>query len=523
MANKGLFSSQRGSQVPPTDIVNEAGGKAYAFGPEHALAQYAVTGCLNGTFYAQAEQQLDAILAHSGKVSAEFVGQTALYAREHGYMKDVPALLCAHLASRGLEGLTVLKDVFPRVIDNGKMLRNFVQILRSGAVGRKSFGTAVKKLIWAWLDQHDDEFIYRNSIGSSPSFGDILKMVHHRPRTVQRDALYKYLLGKECASAQLPAIVRQFEMYKASRGVGMEMPKLPFEILTGLDLDPAAWADLARGASWTATRMNLNTFTRHDVWAVPGITKMVAERLRDPALIEKSRAFPYQLLAAFVNAGENVPHEVREALQDAMEIAVNNVPTIDGQVIVLPDVSGSMSSPVTGHREGSTTKVNCIHVAALVAAAVLRKNPSAIVLPFEEDVVDLRLNPRDSIMTNAQKLSSIGGGGTSCSAPLVLLNRQKAKGDLVLYVSDNQSWVDEAHNYNGTRTMVEWSAFRERNPRAKMVCIDIQAYGSTQAQERGDILNVGGFSDRVFDVVDQFAKGTLSADHWVGKIKEIKL
>jgi 60 kDa SS-A/Ro ribonucleoprotein len=61
-----------------------------------------------------------------------------------------------------------------------------------------------------------------------------------------------------------------------------------------------------------------------------------------------------------------------------------------------------MLSPVTGQRKGSTTKVRCIDLAALVAAAVLRKNPSAEVLPFESHVVKVNLNPRDSVMTNAQ-------------------------------------------------------------------------------------------------------------------------
>ena len=50
-----------------------------------------------------------------------------------------------------------------------------------------------------------------------------------------------------------------------------------------------------------------------------------------------------------------MPREVREALQDAMEIAIANVPAIDGKVYVCPDVSGSMHSPVTGHRKGATT------------------------------------------------------------------------------------------------------------------------------------------------------------------------
>ena len=51
-------------------------------------------------------------------------------------------------------------------------------------------------------------------------------------------------------------------------------------------------------------------------------------------------------------------------------------------------------------------------VAALVAAAILRRNPTAEVLPFEESVVTLRLSPRDSVMTNAERLASVGGGGT---------------------------------------------------------------------------------------------------------------
>ena len=37
-----------------------------------------------------------------------------------------------------------------------------------------------------------------------------------------------------------------------------------------------------------------------------------------------------------------------------------------------------------------------------------------------------------------------------------------------------------------------------------LVCIDLQPYTTTQAPERSDILNVGGFSDAVFSVVAAF-------------------
>jgi 60 kDa SS-A/Ro ribonucleoprotein len=182
-----------------------------------------------------------------------------------------------------------------------------------------------------------------------------------------------------------------------------------------------------------------------------------------------------------------------------------------------------MQSPVTGHRKGSTTAVRCVDVAALMAAAVLRRNPTAEVLPFEQDVVKgLYLNPRDSVLTNAQKLAAVGGGGTNCSAPLRLLNRHKTEADLVLYVSDYESWVD-AKAGRGTETMREWARFKQRNPRARMVCVDVQPYQTVQAAGSADVLNVGGFSDQVFEVVADFAAGRLGADHWVGVIEQIAL
>jgi 60 kDa SS-A/Ro ribonucleoprotein len=181
-----------------------------------------------------------------------------------------------------------------------------------------------------------------------------------------------------------------------------------------------------------------------------------------------------------------------------------------------------MSSPVTGQRTGATTSVRCVDVAALVAASILRQNPQAEVVPFENDVVNVSLNSRDSVMTNAQKLAAVGGGGTNCSAPLAWLNKKQAKGDLVVFVSDNQSWVD-AKGGRGTETMRQWSVFKRFNPQARLVCIDIQPYATVQASEREDILNIGGFSDQVFQVIAAFAEGRLGADHWVGTIESLTL
>jgi 60 kDa SS-A/Ro ribonucleoprotein len=172
--------------------------------------------------------------------------------------------------------------------------------------------------------------------------------------------------------------------------------------------------------------------------------------------------------------------------------------------------------------------VRCRDVAALITAALLRRNPTAVALPFNDRLHSVALNPRDSVLTNAERLASLPNGGTNCSLPLAWLNAQRRHADLVVYVSDNESWIDSLGRARvpwarPTETMREWEALKARCPGAKLVCIDLTPYGTVQAPERADILNIGGFSDAVFDVLRTFAEGGLDADHWVGVIESIKL
>ena len=130
------------------------------------------------------------------------------------------------------------------------------------------------------------------------------------------------------------------------------------------------------------------------------------------------------------------------------------------------------------------------------------------------------------MIINATKLASLLCDGTNCSAPLRELNRHKSKGDMLIYVSDNESWIDTPihgrFGGSGTETMTQWNEFKSRNAQAKLVLLDIQPATNTQAQERADILNIGGFSDQVFNLLTEFANGNLTAEHWVGVIERLK-
>jgi 60 kDa SS-A/Ro ribonucleoprotein len=228
--NKDLFKSNPGN-IKDADAINEAGGKAYALSDKAALAQYALTGTLFGTFYASDNEQLKKVLELANKCDVEFIAKLAIYARQQGLMKDIPSLLVAFVASKSS---VLLKQIFPHVINDPKMLRNFVQIMRSGVVGRKSLGSAPKKLIQNFLNGLTDDQLFRADVGNNPSLQDIIKMVHPKAANPARNALYGYLLGKEHDEKVLLPLASQFEAFK--KNMEADMPAVPFQMLTALPL-----------------------------------------------------------------------------------------------------------------------------------------------------------------------------------------------------------------------------------------------------------------------------------------------
>ena len=169
-------------------------------------------------------------------------------------------------------------------------------------------------------------------MGNAPSLADVVKMVHPKPAEAWRAAWFAWLIGKPHDEAALPPATQALERFK--RDATGEPPDVPFQMLTALGMTPAQWAQVARAGSWQMVRQNLNTFARHGVFEQPGMAKAIAAKLRDPQAVARARVLPYQLMSAFKAAGEAVPAVVQDALQDAMELAIGNVPSLHGRVVV---------------------------------------------------------------------------------------------------------------------------------------------------------------------------------------------
>lgn len=515
MANKNLFSSKKNSNVitQAANTTNRAGGRAYSLDNRNALAVYISTGTLNGTYYTDAKTQLTELQNIVKGCDSKFVAQAAIYGHRVAKMKDLPAFMLAELTARHENEL--LAEAFPIVITNTKMLRNYVQIVRSGVLGRKSFGTRPKKIIQEWLNSRDVDKLFYDSVGDSPSLGDVIKLTRPHPTNKKQETLYRYLIGKELENQRnMPTLLKAFEDFKNKKS--SEVPAVDFRRLTSLNLTTAQWTEIGYNAPWNMLRMNLNTFLRHDCFKDKKFTEYVAKTLSDSKLIRSALIFPYQLFTAYKNVDAAIPTIVRNALQEAMEVATRNIPNYEKSVVVAVDTSGSMQSPVTGNRGSATSKISCVDVAALIASSILRANKETLVVPFDTQVRHVQVNPFDSVMTNTQKLA-LGGGGTDCSSALAHLNSIGHKADLVIYVSDNESWYNEntiQSTYgwgNKTTNMVaQWNAFKQKNKRAKLICVDLVANRTIQAPNNKDVLNVAGMSNEIFTVIERFSNGDSS-------------
>lgn len=547
MANKSLFSGIT-SALPKANTVNEAGGPAYKFPAKHALAQLAATGTFGSVFYASAQDQLDQLRKLIKEVDDnEYLAKLAVYSRQKAFMKDMPAALLVSLSTRDT---ALMHQVFDRVVENGRILRTVFQMVRSGQFGRKGLSSSLQRAFQRWLNETSTGKLLAASIGNDPSLRDVLRMARPTPKDNARRALFGWLTGKEvdkwapATKADLPAEVQLLEEFRATQNEESQAAiardlQIRWDLLADTAKGPRVWKAIARQMGPQALRMNLNTLLRHGVFRINNkpdreMIDDVASRIADVEGIRRSRQFPYQFLAAYLNAADEVPHHIKSALHDAAEIACGNVPKFSAPVIIGLDTSGSMAWSATGWQSrGHASKVRCVDVAALFAAAILRRNPDSVVIPFDTNAYTATVDPDDTILSLSARLSKFGGGGTDVSVPLMEANRRYANRAFagVVLVSDNESWINHgnAHGFGrhgSTGVMTEWNRFRKiqrglgiADP--KLICIDIAPYGHSQAPDRQDILNIGGFSDAVFNVVSGFLES--DTQRFVREIESVVL
>jgi hypothetical protein len=223
----------------------------------------------------------------------------------------------------------------------------------------------------------------RNSV----RMGDVVNLVHPKPKDVWQGSLFHYLLDKRhhgdlrMDTEELPMIHDRLFLQDIPEGKRREYLKsgefkevaktagITWEWISGWlpgGMDAEAWESVIPQMGYMALLRNLRNFDEAEI-SEEAKTYIKAE-LVDPEKVAKSRQFPFRFWSAWA-ATQTV--EWGPVLEKALELSVQNVPEFEGKTLVLVDVSASM----TGMTYSKRGTVKPSDVAALFGAAVYAKNP----------------------------------------------------------------------------------------------------------------------------------------------------
>jgi len=538
MPNPRLFSNARDR----ADTKNDAGGLAYSLPAKAALAQFACTGTFNGTFYTSEEKLLKDFVELAKDVDDEYLAKLAVYAREYAKMKDMSAALLVVLSTRDNE---LTHRIFDRVVDNGRMLRTTFQFVRSGQFGRRGLSSSLQRAFRRWLNNRDIPKLLNDSTGNNPTMRDVLRMVRPRPENLSREALFAYLVKKELepdspVALAVPEDLRLLKEFRKAESQAeqieiLERLHLRWELLADSIIGPDVWAKVGLKMGAHALLANLNTLDRHGAFKVvtdgsTGIVAQFADRIRGTP---KAGIFPYRYFAAY-KYGVDAPLPIQTALLDATKLAFDNVPKLPGPVVIAIDVSASMRSSITGRQAGGrrSSQIECLDVAALFGAAVAHRNPESVILPFCDHIHRIIYGHDGGVMSLARSLAHLRGFATACDVPIRTakeIGEQKSQDFCaIVLVSDHESWLGHGR-FGESATYEAFKRFKASQKamfpgaRPKLICIDLTPGRTALTPKQPDILNVGGFSDAVFETIKKFLDSDGDPDSFVKTIEEVSI
>ena len=114
----------------------------------------------------------------------------------------------------------------------------------------------------------------------------------------------------------------------------------PKELRSALRLTPAEqWQLMIPQMGYMALLRQLRAF---DKAGIPeSVANKVAQRIADPAQVARSRQLPFRFYSAYINAPSL---RWGQALEQALQACLPNVPELPGRTLILIDTSGSMES-----------------------------------------------------------------------------------------------------------------------------------------------------------------------------------
>ena len=502
--------------------VNYMGAKAYKMTPEMELYSIVVTCMVDDSYYESNTDRVCRIKNLIAKCSPEFVARLAVYARTEMNLRSVPIILAVELA-RLYSGNEIVKRAVAGVV---KRADEITEILAYYQITNKREGTKklnrlskqIQKGLIESFNRFDEYQFAKYNTDSAVSLRDALFLVHPKAKDEVQQAVFDKIVSGQLAipytwETELSELGKQaFENEKAkAQAVSKKWEELVSSGQVGYMALLRNLRNIVTKSSDKALDMTLNILTNE-------------------YRIRKAKQMPFRYLSAFLEidklAKENSIFEGEKAkikkaltaLEKALVISCDNIPTCEGKTVILSDNSGSMygdrggKSLVSAMSERKTSDI-----ANLFAVLYWNKCKDTYVGLFGDRLIDANLSRSVNVFEN---FNIINQAAKKCGPAtergifdyMEYLIKSKTIVDRIVIFSDCQvgdgcNWYDHKGN-RGENFNRLFQKYLKINPDVRVYTVDLRGYGNNMTKDNGNVILVSGWSEKIFDMIYYIEQGS---------------
>ena len=530
---------------------------AFKMEDKEELISTVMTTFLQGEYYEKEATKIARIQELLKKVDPLFAAKLAIYARNEGNLRSVTHFVAAEIAKyvsgtdwgkRFYNRIVVRPDDMSEIVSayahiNGMSQKDISKIPNAMKGG---FKTALEKLDAYQLDKYKMK-------NRSVSMIDLIRLFH--PKGNQKNAeAFKRLVNGESLEGLYETKILEKEMTKAgqlTKGVTEDEKK---------EAKHEAIAEILDNVKGMPI-MNLIRNLRNIILYAPDKVEDACAQLRIKDKILNSRLLPFRFATAYAEVekmtwgkpntdtaiafesdkaeGEltkaqfdSLKRSVLDALEDAIQYSVENIPELEGNVAILVDHSGSCRGDAGGSSAVSAfSKTSTAMIGNLFGSMMAYRQKNVYIGLFGDKLIDVPMD-RNMKMLDFNKMSFDKGAccGPCTEAGIYDFMRkcidEKKKVDNVVVFSDCQignntyeftPWYGDKSSDRGCHFHELFKEFKKLNPMCNWIVVNLRQSGGTSVFDKSmRILNISGWSDKIFDTIKSQCRG------WDAVIKEIE-
>ena len=447
--------------------VNQSGHAAYGMDAKSKLVSQVLTSFFNESkFYGDNSDELTDTVRTVMQSDPRFVSKLALFSRREFHMRSVAHVLTAYLAHEE-KGKPFVRETVRGVSMRGDDVTEIMAFYLS-AFG-KPVPNSLKKGIGDILAGLDEYALAKyKGFGKAVKMRDLLCLCRPTPKDAEQSALWKRCLENK-----------------------LETPLTWETELSAHGNNAETWERLIDSGKvgYMALLRNL----RNIIEANPSNIEKVYQRIENPDAVRKSKQLPFRFLSAYKSIADIAGSRAFDALENAVDASVSNMPRLSGTTVIAVDESGSMDGRVSGK-----SSVRCVEVGMTLGLIANQICDNAVFYAFNESIRKVAVSHRSGILRNA--LNARADGGTNMYLPFEKALRDGVNADRLIILSDNECNAGGGwHKDEPVQAIAD--EYRRKSGRDIWVhAVDLQGYGTQQFH--GARTNViAGWSEKVFQFI----------------------